>query len=69
MVAFTALDGSGDKSKQFLNRLFEAGVIAFPAGSNPTRVRMLPPLLAITDDEIDAACGVIEQVLAEFDGN
>lgn len=63
MIAFTMFDGSAGQTKAFLNRLFEAGVIAFPAGENPTRVRMLPPLLATQDQDIDAVCGVIEEVL------
>lgn len=66
MVAFSVFDGSGERTKAFLNRLFEAGVIAFPAGSQPTRVRMLPPLLAIEDEDIDTVCGVIAQVLGEL---
>ena len=63
MVAFTVFDGSAERTKAFLNQLFEKGVIAFPAGGNPTRVRMLPPLLAIRDEDVDAVCDVIEEVL------
>ena len=65
MVAFTVFDGSSEKTKKFLNQLFEAGVIAFPAGVNPTRVRMLPPLLVIEDRQIDAVCKIIEETLSE----
>ncbi len=65
MVAFTVFDGSAERTKDFLNRLFEAGVIAFPAGAEPTRVRMLPPLLVMLDKDIDAVCGLIENVLTE----
>jgi 4-aminobutyrate aminotransferase-like enzyme len=63
MVAFTAMDGSVEKTKRFLNELYTAGVIAFPAGANPTRVRMLPPLLAVQDDDIDNVCQIITQTL------
>jgi 4-aminobutyrate aminotransferase-like enzyme len=48
-----------------LSSLFEVGVIAFAAGANPTRVRFLPPLAAITDSDIDAVCNLLEQVLLE----
>ena len=65
MVAFTVFDGSPERTRDFLNRLFEAGVIAFPAGAGPTRVRMLPPLLVIKDEQIDAVCELIEKVLKE----
>jgi acetylornithine aminotransferase len=63
MVAFTAFGGSVERTKSFLNELFTQGVIAFPAGSSPVRVRMLPPLLAIRDEDIDKVCQLIEQVL------
>lgn len=68
MLACTVFDGSPEKTRAFLNRLYEAGVIAFPAGANPTRVRMLPPLLAIRDDQIDDCCLLIQQTLAELAG-
>ncbi len=63
MLAFTVFDGSPERTKAFLTELFQQGVIAFPAGAEPTRVRMLPPLLAIQEEEIDAACEIIRQVL------
>ncbi|MCC9609166.1 aminotransferase class III-fold pyridoxal phosphate-dependent enzyme [Blastopirellula sp. JC732] len=63
MVAFTALDGSPTVSKRVLTELFSAGVIAFAAGSDPTRIRFLPSLLAVTDDEIDSVCDILEQTL------
>ena len=65
MVAFTVGDGSPQAAREFLNRLFEAGVIAFSAGSDPTRIRMLPPFGAITDDQIERVCDNIETVLGE----
>jgi len=63
MIAMTIGDGAADVTKTFLKQLYEAGVIAFAAGAEPTRVRMLPPLMVIEDAEIDAVCEVIEQVL------
>jgi len=65
MVAFTALDGSPAASKRFLLELFDAGVIAFSAGSNPTRIRMLPPFGAITDEEIETVCDIIGRTLMQ----
>lgn len=64
MVAFTAFDGSPERTKGFLNDLYTAGVIAFPAGADPMRVRMLPPLLAVQDEDIDNVCQIIAKVLA-----
>ncbi|WP_437226651.1 aminotransferase class III-fold pyridoxal phosphate-dependent enzyme [Planctomicrobium sp. SH661] len=63
MVAFTALDGSDASTKKFLDALFHAGVMAFSAGANPTRIRMLPPFGVIEDHQIDEVCSIIETTL------
>jgi acetylornithine aminotransferase len=65
MIAFTPLDGSADTIKGLLRRLFDAGVIAFLAGSHPTRVRFLPPIGAITDVDIEGVCDILEKTLQE----
>lgn len=63
MIGFSVFDGSAAKTRAVLNGLFDAGVLAFPAGANPTRIRMLPPIGAITDTQIDEVCSIIESVL------
>lgn len=63
MIAFTALDGGLATTKALLSRLFDAGLIAFLAGSDPCRVRMLPPLGVITDEDIDRVCDILEAEL------
>lgn len=63
MLAFSVHDGSEEKSKRFLLDLYEAGVIAFLAGSKPTRIRMLPPFGAIKESQVDEVCRIIESVL------
>jgi acetylornithine aminotransferase len=63
MVAFTAGDGSPAQAKRVLEELFASGVIAFSAGADPTRIRMLPPFGVISDSQIDAVCAIIETVL------
>jgi acetylornithine aminotransferase len=65
MIAFSPFDGAEATAKKLLNDLFEAGVIAFLCGANPTRVRFLPPVAAITDDQIDTACRILEHTLAK----
>ncbi len=65
MIAFTPLDGSADSVKGLLRALFDAGVIAFMAGSNPARIRFLPPIGAITDADIDKVCDILEKTLME----
>ena len=66
MIAFTALDGSLDAVKRLLNELYDRGLIAFLAGSLPARVRMLPPLGAVTDEDIDAVCAIVEDALVQI---
>ena len=63
MIAFQAFDGDAARTRRLLAALFEAGVIAFAAGANPTRVRFLPPVAAISDAEIDTVCELLESVL------
>ena len=63
MLAFQAFDGDAARTRKLLKALFEAGVIAFAAGTQPMRVRFLPPLAAIDDAAIDAVCEILEQVL------
>jgi acetylornithine aminotransferase len=61
----TPLDGSADSAKKIARELFDAGVIAFIAGANPTRIRFLPPVGAVTDRDIDLAVEVLEGVLLQ----
>lgn len=63
MIAFTPLDGDEKKVIQFAHALFEAGLMTFIAGANPTRIRMLIPILAITEQDIDNAIQIIEKTL------
>ena len=66
MIAFTPFDGQFETVKALAMALYEAGVIAFIAGSNPTRLRFLMPFGAVTTDDIDAVCCVIEKTLDEM---
>ncbi|MEX2214971.1 MAG: aminotransferase class III-fold pyridoxal phosphate-dependent enzyme [Phycisphaeraceae bacterium] len=66
MIAFTPFDGSADAAKKVAMTLFDNGVICFIAGSNPTRVRFLIPIGAVTDNEIDQVAGIVEKTLASL---
>jgi acetylornithine aminotransferase len=66
MIAFTPLDGSEKTAKSLLTELFNAGVIAFYNGANPTRLRFLPPLPVITEGQIDTVCEILESCLAKI---
>jgi acetylornithine/N-succinyldiaminopimelate aminotransferase len=63
MIAFTPLGGNQKHVNAFIQSLFEAGVMSFVAGSNPTRTRMLLPIMAITKEDIDEVCKLIEKTL------
>lgn len=63
MIAFTAFKGDNIKVIEYVQRLFHKGVIAFTAGSNPTRVRLLAPLLNLTDEDIDHVLTILEDAL------
>lgn len=63
MIAFTPYDGNTQKVTDFAHRLFEAGVIGFIAGNQPTRIRFLIPVGAITFQDIDQAVAIIKQTL------
>lgn len=65
MMAFTPGNGSGDDAKIMVQRLYDNGLMSFVAGSDPTRIRFLPPPGITTNEHIDLACGVIEKVLRE----
>lgn len=66
MVALTPGDGSVDDAKRLVHALYEAGLMSFVAGGNPSRVRFLPPPAITTEAHIDAAISIIEQVLKGF---
>lgn len=63
MIAFTPYEGKQETSTRFVQALFEAGVIAFTAGTNPTRVRFLVPALVITDQEIEDVMKIVKATL------
>ncbi len=65
MVAATVLGGEPEKVKMFLNKLFDAGVIAFSCGATPMRVRMLVPLGSVHSVDIDNVMEIFEKVLVE----
>jgi 4-aminobutyrate aminotransferase-like enzyme len=64
MIGFVPHDGTLDSVKAVLLKLFDLGVVAFYCGHGPYLVRMLPPLGAMTESDIDLACQVIEKGLA-----
>ena len=66
MIGFTPGDGSFDQAKQLMTTMFETGVLGFVCGSNPTRIRFLPPPATTTNEHIDAALKLLDQSLIKF---
>ncbi len=65
MVIFTPFDGEAQRVARFVQDLFQAGVIAFVAGSQPTRVRFLIPAGIMTLEDVDAVMQIVEKVLIQ----
>jgi 4-aminobutyrate aminotransferase-like enzyme len=66
MIAFTPFDGAEEKTKKLLHALYQNGLIAFYNGSNPTRIRFLPPLPILTESHITVACQILESTMAQL---
>jgi acetylornithine aminotransferase len=66
MIAFTPFDGSDATAKKLLTDLFDAGVISFVCGAAPARLRFLPPVAVVTDDQIDTTCKILEETLSKY---
>ncbi len=66
MVAMTVFGGDEAKSKAFTMKLFENGALSFMAGTTPTRVRFLMPIMAVENKHIDDVCALIEKTLNEM---
>jgi acetylornithine aminotransferase len=47
-----------------LQKLYDLGLMGFVAGSNPYRIRFLPPPGITTEQHIDMACKIIEQAIS-----
>jgi len=66
MIAFTPCGGSAEKAKEMCFKLYEAGLMSFLAGGNPTRLRFLLPLGSVEDQHIDLALEIIESVAGQM---
>ncbi len=66
MIAFTPLGGSAAKAKEFNLALFHEGVLSFGAGANPYRTRFLPPIGALSPEDIDAVSQIIEKTIRKL---
>jgi 4-aminobutyrate aminotransferase-like enzyme len=62
MLAFVPFDGSAELASAVLKAAYEEGLMAFSAGTNPTKIRLLPPVNT-TDEELEAAFTMLEKAL------
>jgi 4-aminobutyrate aminotransferase-like enzyme len=65
MIAFTPLGGDLERVKRFVHALFHAGVVGFYCGHGTVRARFLPPVGAVTFEQIDEVAEIVERSLVE----
>ncbi len=65
LIAFTPFGGEYEPVFRFVQDLFQAGVIAFTAGSHPTRARFLIPAGVMTKKDVDGVMEIVEKVLGK----
>lgn len=63
MIAFTPCQGEYHSVFRFAQDLFQAGVMAFTAGTQPTRIRFLVPAGVMTKEDVDTVMEILEKVL------
>jgi acetylornithine/N-succinyldiaminopimelate aminotransferase len=63
MIAVMPFKGTQEDVKAVLLRLFDLGVVAFSCGHDPYLIRMLPPLGVMSERDVDAVCGLLEQAI------
>jgi len=68
MLAFTPFEGEKTSTRRLLDVLFERGVVAFSTGGALSRVRFLPPVAVIRDEEIDCVLEILDASLAAVAG-
>jgi acetylornithine aminotransferase len=66
MIAATPFEGAAATTRALLHALYERGVIAFSTGGSAARLRFLPPVAVIHDEQIDIALSLLEESLAEL---
>jgi acetylornithine aminotransferase len=62
MQAFVPFGGSEKTVKAVLAAAFDEGLILMSAGSNPTKIRMLPPVNT-SDEELESCFTMLEKAL------
>lgn len=63
MLALTPFEGARETTRALLDDLFTHGVIAFSTGGPLARLRFLPPVGVVRDEDIDAVLEILEASL------
>lgn len=66
MIAFTPFDGSLEKVRNTMFKLFENGLIVFITGGEPYRIRMLLPTIGMTLEHVNPIMDILEQTLDQL---
>ena len=66
MIACTPFKGDRERVTHFAKALFEAGLIVFTAGNDPMRLRFLLPVGGVTENDIQQAAQIMEEVLRKM---
>ncbi len=64
MQAFVPFDGDPRVVRAVIDAAFEAGLIVFPAGASPMKIRMLLPV-NVTDEELESGFVILEKALRQ----
>lgn len=66
MIGFTPYGGDAKHVWGLARTLYDAGVIAFIAGSDPTRIRFLMPIAAVTSGDIDGVAHILSNTIESY---
>ncbi len=64
MIAFRVGDGSINRTREFIKRCFDSGLILYFGGHQPTCVRLFLPAGILTEEELAEAFQIMERCLA-----
>ena len=66
MIGFEVFGGHPDQTKAVMNRLYDLGVISFLCGSDPLRLRFLPPVSVMQQSDVASVCAILEQAILDI---
>jgi 4-aminobutyrate aminotransferase-like enzyme len=64
MIAFRIGDGALNRTREFIRRCFEAGLVLYYGGNEPACVRLFLPAGVLTEDELEEAFAIMQRCLS-----